>query len=237
MTPDRIESLLRTEGIADEAAFRARPLPATVGGARARLGDGRTATGLQRFAMAAVAAVAVLAVSVLATTWFSTLPEQPSIGASDSAAASPTPANTPPATEGDGRCTAADFAITSDPWDAGAGARGTRSLFRVVDSVGECTLPATISARITDASGNVLVEGTSDPEAAAPVAGGDQLNLEISWSNWCGPDPERPLHLEVMVASDDTAVPVEPPAGSEILVPPCLGSGQPSVLNVVGLQH
>jgi hypothetical protein len=40
-----------------------------------------------------------------------------------------------------------------------------------------------------------------------------------------------------MVASDGTAVPVEPPAGSEILVPPCLGSGQPSVLNVVGLQH
>ena len=152
-------------------------------------------------------------------------------------AASAMAADTPPVIEGDAPCTAADFAITSDPWDAGAGARGTRSLFRVVDSVAECTLPATVSARITDARGDVLVEGTSDPEAADLVAGGGQLELEVSWSNWCGAEPERPLHLEAVLAGDDTIVSVEPPAGSEILVPPCLGDGQPSVLNVVGLQH
>jgi hypothetical protein len=40
-----------------------------------------------------------------------------------------------------------------------------------------------------------------------------------------------------MLAGDDTAIGVEPPAGSEILVPPCMGAGQASVLDVVGFQR
>ena len=237
MTPDRIEALLRTDPIADEARFAARPLPATVAAAQARLAERAGGWGTRRFAMASMAVVAVLAVSILGATWLANAPEQPPVGGSASPTPSSTPGDTPVATPEDGRCTAADFEVSGDAWDAGAGRRGTRNLFRVVDSVADCTLPPTISARITDANGNVLVEGTSDPEAEAGVAGGDQLELEVSWSNWCGPEPERPLHLELMLAGDDTAIGVEPPAGSEILVPPCMGAGQASVLDVVGFQR
>lgn len=236
MTPDRIEQLLRSEPVADEARFVARPLPATVAGARARLDERRGGWSLQRFTMVAVAAAAVLVVSILGTTWLTSGPEQPPIGASSSPSTSATAASTPVATPDDGSCTAADFAVSSDPWDAGAGGRGTRTLFRVVDSVAECTLPSTIGARITDAGGTVLVEGSSDPEPEPAVAGGDGLELNVSWSNWCGAEPQRPLHLELQLAGDDAVIPVEPPPGSEILVPPCMGDAQPSVLNVVGFQ-
>ena len=237
MTPDRLEAMLRTEPIADEVRFTARPLPATVAAARAGFSNRGSGWGVQRFAMASMTAVAVLAVSILGATWLANSPDQPPVGGSSSPAPSPTPPVTPVATTDNERCTAADFAVSSDAWDAGAGRRGTRNLFRVVDSVAECTLPPTITARITDADDNVLVEGTSDIEAAAVVVGGDQLELEVSWSNWCGPEPERPLHLELMLAGDDAVIGVEPPAGSEILVPPCMGAGQESVLDVVGFQR
>jgi hypothetical protein len=234
MTPDRIEQLLRTEPVADEARFVARALPASVVDVRARLGR-RRGSAVMRFAAAsAVGAVAVVAIA-LGTTRLGDARgpsggEVPSGSASQDAVAT-TPA-TPVATPNHDRCTAADFAVTSDPWDAGAGSRGTRVVFRVVDSVDECTLGGSLAARIVDASGAVLVEGASDPSLDARIRAGTQLEIGVSWSNWCGAEPAQPIAVSVTLAGDDTAIPLVPPAGSEVLVPPCMGSGQGSVLNV-----
>ena len=129
-----------------------------------------------------------------------------------------------------------DFAVASDPWDSAAGSRGTVIVFRLVDSTASCTLPTELTGRITDASGAVLVTGISPAMDAAEVVAGTQLELGVSWSNWCGAAPAEPLTLEIRLAGDDAWIPMIPPVGSTILVPPCMGSGQPAALNLTGFQ-
>jgi hypothetical protein len=129
-------------------------------------------------------------------------------------------------------CAAADFLVASDPWDAAAGSRGTRIVFRVMESTPSCLLPAVVTASISG-TGEVLVSGRSPQAAPTEVTAGTQIELGISWSNWCGEDPGNELSLVVGIG-DDT-IPIGP-AGTEILVPPCNGPGQPSALNVTGFQ-
>lgn len=228
MTPDRIEQLLRTEPVADEARFVARPLPASVMDVRLRR---RRVPSVSHFAAASAAAALAVIALVFGTTWLGDV-GGPSGGELPSASPVPTSAATPLATPANNRCTAADFGVTSDPWDAGAGSRGTRVIFRVVDSVDACTLGGSLDGRIVDSTGAVLVEGMSDPMEDVQVAGGTQLEIGVSWSNWCGDEPAPPLAASVTLAGDDTAIPLVPPAGSEVLVPPCMGSGQGTVLNI-----
>ena len=71
---------------------------------------------------------------------------------------------------------------------------------------------------------------------ASEVVAGTQLELGVSWSNWCGAAPVEPLTLEIRLAGDDAWIPMIPPVGSTILVPPCMGSGQPAALNLTGFQ-
>ena len=109
-------------------------------------------------------------------------------------------------------------------------------MFRVVDSTAICTLPGQLTGRITDGTGAVLVTGSSPAMPAAEVASGSQLEMGVSWSNWCGPTPAEPLTLEVRLAGDDAWIPIVPPTASTVLVPPCMGSGQPAALNLTGFQ-
>ena len=161
------------------------------------------------------AAVALAVVAVVAwAAWRTVGPERLGVGAeTPSAAAVPSPSPTP---SGPLACGAADFLIASDPWDAAAGSRGTRIVFRVVESTPSCLLPAAVDASITE------------------VTAGTQVELGISWSNWCGPAPAAGLSLLVRVGED--SIPIGPAGDGTILVPPCLGSGQPSALNVTGFQ-
>jgi hypothetical protein len=151
-----------------------------------------------------------------------------------SASEAPSAAGSSPATPA--ACRAADFAVASDPWGGAAGSRGTRVVFRVVASVASCAIEGSAAARITDAAGHVLVESAPDPGATRIVMAGDQLEIGVAWSNWCGPAPEPPLELEVMLAGDTTAIPLMPPDGTEIPAPPCMGAGQASNLSVTGFE-
>jgi hypothetical protein len=72
--------------------------------------------------------------------------------------------------------------------------------------------------------------------AEAEAVSGTQLQMGVSWSNWCGPAPAEPLSLEIRFATDDVWIPIVPPSGSTVLVPPCMGSGQPAALNLSGLE-
>ncbi|HEX5040246.1 MAG TPA: hypothetical protein VFW95_08945 [Candidatus Limnocylindria bacterium] len=228
MTHERIENALSSEIPGDERRYIPRPIPATIDAARAQL-DGSPGMSLATMLGAAVA-LAVVAVVAWAA-WRTVGPERLGVGAeTPSAAAVPSPSPTP---SGPLACGAADFLIASDPWDAAAGSRGTRIVFRVVESTPSCLLPAAVDASITDASG-VLVSGRAPEASPTEVTAGTQVELGISWSNWCGPAPAAGLSLLVRVGED--SIPIGPAGDGTILVPPCLGSGQPSALNVTGFQ-
>jgi len=234
MTRERIEQGLRAELPGDESGYAARPLPASVAEARAAVG--RPRAGSRPGVMLAAAGLVAIGVVAALVGWTvlqaarsdgrgTGTGELPSATASRSASAA-----------GSGPCRAADVAVTSDPWDSAAGSRGTTVVFRVVDSTASCTLPNEVTGRITDGSGAVLITGVSQAMADAEAASGTQLEMGVSWSNWCGPAPAEPLSLDIRLATDDVWIPIVPPAGSTVLVPPCMGTGQPAALNLSGLE-
>jgi hypothetical protein len=89
---------------------------------------------------------------------------------------------------------------------------------------------------VTDGSGGELVRGASEPASAFEAAGGTQLELGVSWSNWCGPTPTGPLVLSLRLSADGDWMPIVPAGGAPIPLPPCMGAGQASFLNVTGFE-
>ena len=235
MTHERIEQGLRAELPEDEARYVARPLPASVAEARAYVGSRGTVS--RPGVMAAAAGLVAVGLVVAVVAW-TALQACTVRRAGNRHRGSPSATASPSASPaGIAGCRGMEFAVASDPWDSAAGSRGTVIVFRLVDSTASCTLPTELTGRITDASGAVLVTGTSPamPEESQVVAG-TQLELGVSWSNWCGAAPAEPLTLEIRLAGDDAWIPMIPPVGSTILVPPCMGSGQPAALNLTGFQ-
>jgi len=239
MTHERLEHLLRTEASPDESAWAARPLPQTVADARASVASPRRA-GLLLVVAAAAVAFAVAAGAWAATSaWLTVSPRGVGDGtratASPSASATPAspPASTAPAI---GPCTAEDIAVASDPWSGAAGSRGTTVVLRIVDSTPACDLPDVVTARIADAADATVVEGATDPVAIDRAESGTQLELGIAWSNWCEAEPAAPLSLQIQLVDEATWIPVIAPGGAGPIVPPCMGSGQPTNLSVTSLQ-
>lgn len=228
MTPDRIEAALRSEIPAHEREFVARPLPATVMDARDALTRRRAPNSTLVMATAVAAVALVIVIGWVAT---QTIVPEGGLGVGDGAtapsSASATPAETPSAVLP--ACGPDDFTIASDPWDAGAGSRGTRVVLRVDDSTPACVLPAMWGAQVEDAEGRMLVRSTERTFAAHEATAGAMFDLEVYWSNWCGDPPSAPQLLLIL---DNVSVVVEPADGSGILVPPCMGSGEPSSLSV-----
>jgi hypothetical protein len=111
-------------------------------------------------------------------------------------------------------------------------------VLRVVDSTAACVQPQLVGAEIRDAHGTVLARVTQRtlggrPAPTARFSAGAQLELGVAWSNWCGPPPDGP-RLILLLNGDEVAV--EPADGSAILVPPCMGVGQPTALSVTDFQ-
>jgi hypothetical protein len=234
MTHERIEQGLRAELPEDEARYVARPLPASVAEARASVGNPRTVS--RPGVVLAVAGLVAVGLVVAVVGW-AALQAARSDGRGTGTGELPSETASPSASApGSGACRADDIAVASDPWDSAAGSRGTTVVFRVVDSTASCTLPGELTGRITDASGAVLITGVSQAMAEAEAVSGTQLQMGVSWSNWCGPAPAEPLSLEIRFATDDVWIPIVPPSGSTVLVPPCMGSGQPAALNLSGLE-
>jgi hypothetical protein len=235
MTHERIEHGLRAELPEDEERYIARPLPASVAEARASVGSRTTVsrTGVMA-ATAGLVAVGIVAAVVTWTALQAARPDGTGTGTGDLPSATANPSTSPAGITG---CRGMDFAVASDPWDSAAGSRGTVIVFRLVDSTVSCRLPTELTGRITDASGAVLVTGTSPAmPAESQIAAGTQLEVGVSWSNWCGAPPVEPITLEIRLAGDDAWIPMIPPVGSTILIPPCMGSGQPAALNLTDFQ-
>jgi hypothetical protein len=228
MNHDQIEPSLREPGPL-ERGYQPVALPAEVADARPAGGwkGSLLAVGRLGMVVAAVAGGAALAIMLSR----SPAPGGRGVGAggtTHSPAASQAPT-------GAGACRAEDFAWTTDPWGGAAGSRGTTVLARGVTSLSECQIHGEAGLMLSDASGHTLLASRS-ASTAITVHGGTLLEIEISWSNWCGSDPAGPLSLSLTLPGDTVAVPVLAADGGLIPVPPCNGQGQPSVLNATDFQ-
>ncbi|MDQ2935649.1 MAG: DUF4232 domain-containing protein, partial [Chloroflexota bacterium] len=152
-----------------------------------------------------------------------------------SGAATPAGA-TPSAGIGLPACRMRDFAWTSDPWTGGAGARGTNVVFRAADSIQPCAIDNLPSLTLRDAAGGLVASAGGGIGSRVEVGPGSLLEIGIAWSNWCGPQPAQPLGLTLTLAGDPTALPLVPPGGEQIPVPPCSGPQQPTTLSVTTFQ-
>ena len=237
MNRDELERALRSSVDPHERTYRAAPLPASVEEARSRIGVRRT-NGGSALRFAGVVVATALAVVAVAAGYGLVTGGRGTGGDPSASDASMVPIITPAASGSVAArpCRAADFAITSDPWDAGAGSRGTRVVFRAADSLDACVLGGRLAARIVDAQDEVLVAAESVETPTTTVTGGVQLEIGVRWSNWCGAAPQEPLELRVRFPSDSAEVALVPPAGISILVPPCMGGGEGTALSLTEFQ-
>ena len=227
MNRDAIERSLRQPGPLEDA-YRPIAVPTHVA-------DARRAHGWRGSLLAVGQAGAVVAAIAGGTALAILLTHSSPPGGNGVGAGVPTPtqvASSAPASGG--ACTADDFAWSTDPWGAAAGSRGTTVVARGVTSLAGCEIRGSASLELKDGSGTTLLSGTSAPSTVS-VHAGTLLEIGITWSNWCGSVPTGPLALSLTLPGDTLAVPVIASQG-DIVVPPCLGAGQPSALGATDFQ-
>ncbi len=133
-------------------------------------------------------------------------------------------------------CGIRDVALTTEAWGGAAGSRGTVLTISLTPNRYPCLLPRSVQARVVDGRGHVVVEG-STPEftGTVPLQQGMSYEVGISWSNWCGTEPEAPLSLRVAVGAE---TPTFVGVGRDLeagAVPPCLGNDA-STLSLTDVQ-
>jgi hypothetical protein len=229
MNRDRIERALREPG-PRESGYVPLDLPATGSEARERLsGRSRLMASLQPIGGLAAAVAAGAVIAIVLTRGFT-----PAVGTGAGSTASPTPsaAASPPSAAA---CRAGDFAWSSDAWGGAAGSRGTTILARGVTSLQPCVIRGEATLTLRDANGTQLLTGHAAASNAS-VSAGKLFEMGVTWNNWCGAEPAQPISLTLVLPGDSLPVPVVPPGGSQILVPPCNGPGQPASLSATGFQ-
>lgn len=227
MNRDAIERSLRQPGPLEEA-YQPVAVPTHVADARGAHGwrGSLLAFGQAGAVVAAIAGGTALAILLT----YSSVPGGKGVGAGV-----PTPTQVASSAPASGAaCTADDFAWSTDPWGAAAGSRGTTVVARGVGSLAGCEIRGSASLELKDASGVELLSATS-ASSAVSVHAGTLLEISITWSNWCDTAPAGPLALSLTLPGDARAVPVIASQG-DILVPPCLGAEQPSVLSATDFQ-
>jgi hypothetical protein len=237
MNETPLERELRRDQGPRDRGYAAARLPASVDEARAALAPHRTwrDASMAFAAPVAVAAVAALIVVGLLTLRQNGLGPQPG-GSSPPATLSPVA--TPSAPAGPPPCTADDLSWRADPWTGAAGSRGTNAVFTADEVRPMCVIAGRAGLELRDANGTLLVASEGAGTGAdVMVDHGSVLEIGIAWSNWCGPTPVQPLQLAFVLPGDPMGlVPLGPPVSDEILVPPCLGAGQPTTLSVTEFQ-
>lgn len=245
MTHERLEHRLRTEPMPDEPHYLARPLPATVAEARAVLERRRSGSPAAWLALAAAATVAVIVVALVVIP--ASLPDRnPSGEGSDPTPAvdTPSPTSAPasaPTAPADTTCAAGNLVFRPEAWGGAAGSRGTSLSILLVDGAAPCDLSTTVSARILDGSGTVLVSGVSEASAVVRLEPGASYAVGIAWSNWCDPEPQPALRWDVRFGDGEWIDVIEeasierPGIDPSVPVPPCMGEGGTN-LSVTGLQ-
>jgi len=89
---------------------------------------------------------------------------------------------------------------------------------------------------LTDSAGNVLRSTSAEgsPPIAVILDPGDTASAPVRFSNWCGSTSGSPK-LEVELPGDlDQTGALDSASVNGISYPPCLGSGQPALLEIKG---
>ncbi|HSL97516.1 MAG TPA: hypothetical protein VK831_02995 [Candidatus Deferrimicrobiaceae bacterium] len=187
-------------------------------------GAGRVAAGLLAGALVAACAPAPTAAPVSvapASPTAATATGSPEPAATGSAA--PSPGDTGP---GVAACSAADLKASHGLVEGTAGSRETEVV--LVTAV-RCAVPAWPTFGLRDA-------GDSEAPVLAAAGGSGQIVVEpegsyasaVQLSNWCGPEPDWPIALELRL--DGEAVAVTGGSFPEVGdLPPCSGSGLPTL--------
>ena len=227
MNDKDLEHRLRSETGPREPGYVPAQLPATLEGERGRP---RRALRLAVLVPAVLAGVAV----VLVAGALLSQNEPDGVGSRVPPTAMPSVLPTASEQAPGGRCTAADFAWTADPWMGAAGSRGTTVLMRGVVSLESCHIDGSVHVLLRDNNGGTVV--TTDADSSdVTVTAGSVFEMGVAWSNWCGNEPPQPIQLSLTLPGDVNEV-LPAPDRPDIPVPPCNGPGLPSNLSVTDIQ-
>jgi hypothetical protein len=222
MNDNDLERSLRTQRGPREDGYQPSALPMTLDEHRSATGARPSRLGRAGLfvGVAAAGALAVAAVAIV----LSGPGAGPEVGAGS---ASPTAG----ASEATTRCGARDLVLSAEPWGGAAGSRGTIVTIALASGRYDCLLPTRLIVRVADASGAVLANSESPSSSGSVVLDADtSFVVRVTWSNWCGADPVRPISLAVLIGLSGWSSPVSVPAGADP-VPPCNG-GATTTLSV-----
>jgi hypothetical protein len=139
-------------------------------------------------------------------------------------------------------CKGTDLTAAIVSWQAASGSRfATLTITR--RSGAACTVRGTPGVRLLDAKGKFvldskLIAGIGGPKikSADPlvvVRPGDELELDVQWTNWCKSQPKRPLTVALVLTSGGGLLKATKAAKSGTdTAPACTSKSGPSQLRV-----
>jgi hypothetical protein len=133
----------------------------------------------------------------------------------------PTPVDTGSA--GTPACLLADLKASHGLVEGAAGSVLTEV---VLVSATTCSVDAFPALALRDVTGDALVGAPSAGPGAIDLVAGVAYKSEVRLANWCAPEPEFPVSLEIVMGSEELAVTGTsfPDDGD---LPPCNGEGGP----------
>ena len=226
MNDNELERRLRSESGPREQGYEARALPASPESKENR----RRGNVLRVAVIAPAVAAGIMAVAIGGA--LLSAPRGSNNGVGEGPTSTPTPL---PRYDGErANCIDGDLVFAVEPWGGAAGSRGTTVTATLKDGRTPCPVSTFVTARIVDSDGEVVAAMEPYTLQVRPrvlLRPEDSLSFGVSWSNWCDDAPNVPLALEFVVGPSQETFSVPP-----VLVPPCVGGGEASVLNVTELQ-
>lgn len=105
-------------------------------------------------------------------------------------------------------CKAADLRAAIATW-GGSGSSRFASVIVTSKSGLTCTLRGTPGVRLLDGKGKILLDSAKIPGIGGPrvvsgdlvvvLAAGDELALDVQWTNWCKAQPARPVTVSLVL--------------------------------------
>jgi hypothetical protein len=137
------------------------------------------------------------------------------------------PPTTAPTTAGTPACTAADLKATHGLVEGAAGSRLTEVV--LVTSVA-CSVEATPTLGLRDASGTAIVGGVATGAGRLDLSPELAYASNVRFANWCNPEPEFPLELTIRLGGEELPVGGGSFPDEESGMPPCNGESVPPTL-------
>jgi hypothetical protein len=139
-------------------------------------------------------------------------------------------------------CRNTDLKAAIVGWQAASGSRFA-ALTITRRSGAACTVRGTPGVRLLDSKGKIVLDsakiaGIGGPKikAADPlvvVRPGDELELDVQWTNWCKAQPKRPLTVALVLTSGGGLLKATKAARSGTdTAPTCTSKSRPSQLRV-----